>query len=89
MNKEIERKKFIKLLKEWTKNPKGSWQWQAMSNQASQMLSLLIELVMGADHKLDKIIKQKIINIISEATGFPPDKISEQVYNQTKASAKK
>jgi hypothetical protein len=89
LSKETERRRFIKFLGDWTKNPKGTWQWQAMSNQSANMLRLLIELVMVADHKLDKIIKQKIINIISEATGFPPDKVSEQVYNQTKASAKK
>lgn len=95
MDQKAEHKKFMKFLADWTKNPKGSWQWQAISNQAAPMLNLLIDLVMGGRHKLDNITKQKIINIISETTGLFPEKVSYQVYSsemlleKTKASAKK
>jgi hypothetical protein len=73
--------KFMQFLISWTNKEEGTWEYQAMSKQAVPMLKLLIDIVMFHNHKLDDIVTQKIIVLISEATGLPAGQISNQIYN--------
>ena len=77
----IEYNKFMQFLISWTNKEEGTWEHQAMSKQAVPMLKLLIDIVMFHNHKLDDIVTQKIIVLISEATGLPTGQISNQIYN--------
>lgn len=95
MMQKKEHRDFMRFITNWAKSPKESWHWRAVSNQATPMLLLIIEMVMGNKTKLDSVTKQRMIHIISEATGLPPDRIEEHVefsttvLKKTKASAKK
>jgi len=74
-------KKFMAFIMAWTNKEEGTWENQAIKVQAVPMLKLMIELVMKHRDKLDNIAEQKIINLISEATGLPAAQISDQAHN--------
>ena len=74
-------KKFMDFIMAWSNKEEGTWENQAIKIQAVPMLKLMIDIVMNHRNKLDNIIEQKIINLISEATGLPTAQISNQVHN--------
>ena len=74
-------KKFMAFITAWSNKEEGTWENQAIKIQAVPMLKLMIDIVMNHRNKLDNIIEQKIINLISEATGLPAAQISDQVHN--------
>jgi len=74
-------KKFMAFIMAWTNKEEGTWEHQGMKAQAIPMLKLMIDLVMNHRNKLDNIIEQKIINLISDATGLPAAQIAEQAHN--------